>query len=326
MTLPNTPTSTSHNSDELPETGSPALVDQFVDAVLDGGSEGAAVELLSDLSRTGVQRLQERWSSIPDVDRLVLVQTLAHDAQDNVERNYDRVLLVAFDDSEADTRLAAVEALGDLESASFLELILARIEFEEDDRVRAAQASALGRFVLLSEVGTIETADDERLREVLIRLAREDSALEVRRRALESAGGYVDDDDVSELIQDAYDSAEHEMIVSAIHAMGRQCAPRFLEIIHGEMESDEPEIRYEAAVAAGSIGSERSVLLLIDLLRDDDPEVRMAAIAALGAIGGQTAIRTLRTLTEDDSETIAEAAELALEEAQIGSSPFRPIL
>jgi HEAT repeat protein len=319
-------TSPSNGEGDRSASGAPEHVDTLIDQVLDSGSETAAVQLLSDLTRAGAARLRERWPTIPEAERLFLVQLLAQDADVNLDNNYDRVMLVALDDPLPETRLAAVEGLTELESPAFLDLLINRVEAEEDIRVRAAQASALGRFALKVELGELDDADSERVRTLLLRLLASDPALDVRRRALESIGYIADDDSIAELIQQAFDSGDHAMRVSAIHAMGCQSSADWLDIIHEEMESEEPEIRYEAVIAAGMIGSERSVLDIIDLLRDEDAEVRMAAIAALGAIGGRTAINTLRKLAQDDAPAVAEAAEAALEEAQLTSSPFRPIL
>lgn len=320
------PSFTSPNDGDGLAKGTPGHVDIFVSEVLDSGSETATVQLLSDLTRAGVDRLQERWSTIPESERLFLVQLLAQDADTNAENNYDRALLVALDDALADTRLAAIEGLAELESLAFLDLLLERIGREEDDRIRAAQAAALGRFALLAELGELEDSERERVKTTLLKLYTTDPSPEVRRRALESVAYIAADDSIAKYIQQAFESGNHALRVSALYAMGRQSSADWLEILHDELESEEPDLRYEAVMAAGMIGSERSVLNVIDMLRDEDPEVRMAAITALGAIGGRTAMNTLRTLAQDDSPAIAEAAEAALDEAQLTSNPFRPII
>jgi len=294
--------------------------------IMDGGSEAAAVHLLSDLNRAGADGLRERWPTIPESERLFLVQLLAQDAEATIEHNYDRSLLVALDDPLSDTRLAAIEALAELESPAFLNLLLTRVEREDDDRVRAAEVAALGRFALLAELAEIDDDDRSRIHEILMRVLTADPAADVRRRALESVSYLSNDERISEHIQRSFDSGDHDMRISAIYAMGRQSSIEWLETVHDELDSAEPDIRYEAVTAAGMIGSERSVLNVIDLLRDEDPEVRMAAIAALGSIGGRTAINTLRTLAQDDSPVIADAADAALEEAHATDNPFRPIL
>jgi HEAT repeat protein len=203
--------------------------------------------------------------------------------------------------------------------------LLSIIEQEPDDRVRAAEAMALGRFALQAELDELDPQICDPVRESLGRVLTDDPSPDVRRRALESAGYLAGDPEIIRRIEEAYDSGEHMLRVSALHAMGRQADTRWLDILHDEFTSDDPELRFEAVTAAGTIGEERSVVELIDRLRDDDVEVQMAAIAALGAIGGKFAISALRRLTEDDSEAIADAAEDALEEALIAANPMRPL-
>lgn len=284
------------------------------------------VEPLSDLSRTAAAYFAERWPELPTEIRRSAVMAMRDDAEQQIEHNYHRALLVALRDVDAETRLAAIDGLAELESPAFCEALLELVEDEPDERVRAAQALALGRFALKAELEELDEDAATRVRDTLKRLIDNDSAAGVRRRALESAGYFSEDDEIVQHIENAYESDNHSMRVSALHAMGRQSDVRWLDIVHHELTSDEPELRFEAVTAAGSIGEERSVIDLIDRLRDDDVEVRMAAIAALGAIGGQLAINTLRKLTEDDSEAIADAAEDALEEAQILSNPLRPLM
>jgi HEAT repeat protein len=268
--------------------------------------------------------LAERWPNLAQSTRLAVVEAMREDAETNIEHNYDRALLVALQDTEPEIRLAALEGLAELESSSFCDYLLAHVEAEPDDRVRASEAMALGRFSLLCELDELDEETANRVRSILVSLLDLDPSAEVRRRALESAGYLAGDPDIAERIDAAYESGNHAMQVSALHAMGRQADTRWLDTIHHEFSSDDPELRYEAVTAAGTIGSERSVVELIDRLRDDDVEVQFAAIAALGSIGGRLAISALRRLTEDDSTAIVDAAEAALEEAELTSNPLRP--
>lgn len=291
------------------------------------GSTGPMlVEPLSDLSRSAARYLAERWPTLPAAVRLAAVNAMREDADAHIEHTYGRALLVALKDADPAIRLAALEGLTELESPSFRDVLLTNIESEPDDRVRASEAMALGKFVLLCEHEEGDEATSDRLRQSLLALLQHDPSAEVRRRALESVGYLAGDREVIRRIDDAYESGDHGMRVSALHAMGRQADTRWLDIVHDEFTSDDPELRFEAVTAAGTIGSERSVVELIDRLRDDDIEVQMAAIASLGAIGGRLAVSALRRLTEDDSPAIVDAAEAALEEAELSSSPLRPLM
>lgn len=308
-----------------PSDDSQGAVDRALDQIAHA-SGSMLVEPLSDLGRTAAAYLAERWPQLPPATRLAAVKAMREDAEAHIEHTYDRALLVALDDAEAEVRLAALEGLAELETPAFCDYLLTHVESESDERVRAAEAMALGRFALMSEMDELEESDAERVRDILLSLLTRDSSREVRRRALESAGYLAGDPEVARAIDESYESGNHAMRVSALHAMGRQADTRWLDIVHGEFTSEDPELRYEAVTAAGTIGHERSVIELIDRLRDDDTEVQLAAIASLGAIGGKLAMSALRRLTEDDSPAIVDAAEEALEEAELASNPLRPMM
>lgn len=316
----------STSTNQLPDENSQDAIDRVL-ARLGSTSDGAMlVEPLSDLSRAAAAYLAERWPELPAATRRAAVRAMREDAELQIEHNYDRALLVAMHDEDAETRLAALDGLAELESPTFCSALLASIDHEPDERVRAAKAIALGRFALQAELNELDEQSADRVRETLLRLLEGDPSREVRRRALESSGYLADDPDVVREIDNAYESGDHALRVSALHAMGRQADTRWLDLVHHELTSDDPELRYEAVLAVGTIGDERSVVELIDRLRDDDVEVQMAAIASLGAIGGRLAISALRKLTEDDSPAIVDAAEDALEEAQLTSNPLRPLM
>jgi HEAT repeat protein len=316
----------STSSSQFPEAGSREAVERVLADYSAATDPSASIEGLSDLDRAAAAYLTERWPELPLDTRQALVSTMCADAEQHIEHTYDRALLVALGDQSAEIRLSALEGLAELESQVFLEVLLRDIEREPDAGVRAAEAMALGRFALQCELDVLAPEFADRVREILLQLVEEDESTEVRRRALESAGYFAEDAEVIREIEHAYESEIHTMKVSALHAMGRQADSRWLDIVHDELTSDDPELRYEAVVATGSIADERSVVELIDWLRDDDVEVQLAAIASLGMIGGRLAISALRRLVEDDSPAIVDAAEAALEEAQLTSAPLRPLM
>lgn len=307
-------------------SGTTEHVERLVDQTTGRSAGDPEIETLSDLDRPSANLLRERWTEMPDADRARLTRAMVEDAEQHVERNYNRVFLVALGDENPETRLAAVEGLWEYEAPDLLEHLLQHVEAELDDRVRTAQIVALGRFAALGALEELEPGQVERLKDVLLRLADDDESLEVRRRAIESMGYFSGDDEIAGIIEDAYHSGIHESRVSAIHAMGRQATTRWLDICLDNLRDDEPEIRYEAVTAVGIIGEPRTVSAVIDLLADPDAEVRLAAIGALGAIGGPMAVNTLRRLTREDDPAIVEAAEDALQEAQLISNPLRPLI
>ncbi len=145
---------------------------------------------------------------------------------------------------------------------------------------------------------------------------------EVRGRALEALGA-SGKDWVHDMIEDAYESGDRRMSISAVHAMGRNADLNWLPAIFAEMESEDGEMRFEAAVAAGSLADEEAIPRLVDLSHDDDAEVQEAAIAALGQIGGPAARSALHGIAgEHSDERVLESVRDALSEADFVEDPL----
>jgi HEAT repeat protein len=239
-----------------------------------------------------------------------------------VDLNFDAVFFAALEDEDAAARADAVRGLWEYEGGDLIAPLLRLLEKDEEPEVRSEAALALGRFVVLSELGGLREEQFQQV-EAGLRRALEDELEvdEVRGRALEAigAGGRPW---VEQAIQHAYESEAPRLRVSAIHAMGRSCDGRWLPLLIEELANDEPEIRYEAAAALGSLADRRVVSHLAPLLRDPDLEVREAVIAALGQIGGSEAKLLLRPLLRDASASVQEAAAAAVAEADFDFDPL----
>lgn len=280
------------------------------------------VAQLSDLSRALVPAFRDLWASSPVSTRRYLVTLMEEMAENNVELNFRRVLEIALRDPDPEVRARAVSGLWEEDDPQLLDRLLDLLPIEEEEPVREAIAVLLGRFSYLASVGQLDERRASRLRQALLALARDDTALAVRRRALEAIGYFGDDPDIVELITEAYDAPEHELRVSAIYAMGKSLDRRWLPHVLAELESEEPELRYEAARACGEFGAAEAVDPLIALVDDPDREVQAAAIGALGQIGGPVAINVLRRLARSADPVVREAAEEALTQAVYEEDPL----
>jgi len=268
------------------------------------------------------EALRSAWVEIEAARREQLVRQLVELAEDNVELNFDAVYMVALEDETATVRAGAVRGLWEYEGRDLMGRLLELLERDEEPEVRAEAALALGRFVLMSEVGSLAERHVKRVEQGLRRAVEDDLEMEeVRARALEAIGPR-DAPWVAEAIEEAYESEARRLRVSAVHAMGRSCQTRWLPTLIRELESEEAEMRYEAATALGTLADRRAALRLAALLHDPDQEVREAAIWALGQIGGTEAKRLLRELLADPSPAIAEAAAAAVAEADFAEDPL----
>jgi HEAT repeat protein len=181
------------------------------------------------------------------------------------------------------------------------------ITFMQDDSdplVRAAAASALGRYVYLGMLEELPASQIKRVEKSLLNVIHGEDELEVRRRALEALA-YSSRPEVAELIAAAYHSDDAKMRVSAVFAMGRTSDAGWTPQVRAELESPEPEMRFEAARAAGEMELADAEPALAELAGDPDRQVSEAAIWSLSQVGGDFARETLTQLLEqaDDEDT-----------------------
>ncbi|MDO8611954.1 MAG: HEAT repeat domain-containing protein [Dehalococcoidia bacterium] len=282
----------------------------------------AGLQQLASLEREQPAALRGAWPQIEAERRRQVVHLLVELAEDNVDLDFDAVFFVALEDEDAAVRADAVRGLWEYEGRDLIAPLLRLLEKDEEPEVRTEAALALGRFVVLSELGSLREEHFQQVEEGLRRALEDELEVdEVRGRALEAIGA-SDRPWVEQAIQATYESEAPRLKVSALHAMGRSCDGRWLPVLIEELANDDPEVRYEAATALGSLADRRVVAHLAPLLRDPDLEVREAVIAALGQIGGGEAKLLLRPLLRDASPSVQEAAAAAVAEADFGQGPL----
>jgi hypothetical protein len=274
---------------------------------------------LSDLSRSQVAEFHAAWHELSPKRRLALITAMVEQAETNIHLIFHAALRACLTDGDAQVRRLAIEGLWEDERVSLVPSLSNLLANDPSDDVRAAAATALGRFVLLGVLGDI-AEESARQAEDALNAAWERSGepVSVRRRVLESLAP-TDTTDLHVLIGDAYYSDDELMRQSAIFAMGRSANPRWNKVVLSELNSREAAIRFEAAEAAGEMAIRAAVQPLIQRLDDPDKDVREAAALALGKIGGPAARRALETLVAGDDERLAEAAAEALEELLFNS-------
>ncbi len=264
----------------------------------------ASLYHLSDLSRTDQEALEAVWPELSVERRQAIVQDLQEISEANFEVSFDSVFRMALDDESPEVRAVAIRALWESEDPTLMAPFINFMQNDLDPMVRAAAASALGRFVYLGELEELPAAQTQRVEEALLAVIDGDDVLEVRRRALEALA-YSSRPEVPGLIAAAYSSDEVQMRVSALFAMGRSADGQWARQVRTELESPLPEMRYEAARAAGELELALAGPQLAELTNDDDPQVREAAIWSLGQLGGDFARETLTQLLEqaEDEDT-----------------------
>lgn len=302
-----------------------SLVGEAIAAIQDGDLSQTQVARLSDLSRDNERALAAAWDSIPEANRVDLVRRFDELSEERVELNFGRALRIALGDSSAVVRQLAVAGLWEDESSDLLGRLREILENDESPDVRAQAAAALERFASKAAVGSLDDRVASELRnELHLSASQAGAPYAVQRRALESLGPYASDPEVSSLIMEAFDSADHGLQCSALYAMGRSQELRWLPIILEQLESEDPEIRFEAARAAGLLGSADALPVLLQAARDEDAEVRHVAISSIGQIGGRGAVRALERLAEDAGEADLELIEAAIDDVNTLLEPLQP--
>jgi HEAT repeat protein len=288
------------------------------------GMPGAVIVYgLSNLSDDDLERLKPMWELILPETRARILNTLVDVSEANFELDYRAIGLFSLNDNDALVRKAAIEVLWEDESFELMNKLVNMAQWDESAMVRAAAASALGRFILLGELGDLPEDKVIPAQDAVVNLwIDSNEEVEVRRRALEAVAN-CGHEIVRDAIEEAYQSHEQLMRVSAIFAMGRTYDERWNDVILREMDNPVPEIRYEAARASGELEITEAIPRLARLAANDDREVKEAAIWSLGEIGGREAMRVLDRLAEDadnaEDDALLEAIEDAIANASLVS-------
>lgn len=266
----------------------------------------------SDLNKKDSAALEAAWPDVPVERRRGLVQDLGEISEANFEVTFEAVFRLGLEDEDAEVRATSIRSLWEVEEPDLIAPLIDFLQHDPDANVRAAAASALGRFVYLGELEEIPPAQAHRVEDELLASIRGPDDLEVRRRALEAIG-FSSRPEVAGLIREAYTSSEPKLRVSSVFAMGRSADIQWASQVCAELEDGTPEMRFEAARAAGELELAQAVPGLEQLIEDGDPQVREAAIWSLGQVGGDRARQVLTDVLEqadeDEQDFIQEALD-----------------
>jgi hypothetical protein len=277
--------------------------------------DGLALSILYRLSDLGPDDLAEfcqGWDEVGEERRRIIIRHLADITEENFQVDFTNIFAFCLGDKAPAVRLAALDGLWDAERPALVEPLVRLMLADPDEEVRTLASATIGHFILLAEWDIIPLKSTDQAIEALLSVMDEpETPSAIYRAALESLSP-SSHERVPSLVEDAYDSGDHKLQISAIYAMGRTANKRWLPIILDEMVSSSLEMRVEAARAAGGIGNQEAVSELADLVADEDLEVRLAAVTAMGQIGGRLAIGILEQM---DGDPDFADAQFAIEEA-----------
>ena len=287
----------------------------------DGPFPAATIYSLSNIQEEEFRRLTTAWGGFPVERRRSLMHRIAEVTETNFDMDFREVTRLALTDLDDEVREIAIESTWIDESTDMCNRLITMASADISPSVRAAAASALGRYILQGELEEFDAGVARQAQNVAIKLyqnPKED--LEVRRRALEAVSNCTRDG-VDDMIEEGYASEHRAMRISAIYAMGRSYDSRWVDTVLQELSSDDPEIQFEAARAAGELEIKQAIPMLAELVSSDDREILEIAVWSLGEIGGSEANRLLEDLHEQaqerEDESLMEAIEEAMEAANL---------
>lgn len=279
---------------------------------------------LSNLENESIRRLTPVWNGLKTAFRRKVLRELVEASEANFELDYSALGAFALNDEDPSVRVAAVELLWEEDSVEFLHRLQELVLYDESADVRAAAASALGRYILAGELGDFDEEEAFKAQETVANiLNNSDEDIDVRRRALEALSN-SSNEMLPDAIREAYDHPDHRMQVSAIFAMGRSYDEKWNDTVLQHLDSEDDEMRYEAARAAGELEIEAAVRKLTNIALGDEREIQEVAIWSLGEIGTKEASRTLERLASEakrkHDDELLEVIEDALDTASMSSN------
>jgi HEAT repeat protein len=278
----------------------------------------------SDLEGKELTLFLKAWPRLPLWRRQALMEDLLELGKADDLLSFENIARNTIIDEDPQVRLMAVQILWEFEERDLVPGYLQLLQSDPVTEVRAASASGLGRYVYLGELDRLPAEMRGEIEDHLLHVFLHDPAVLVQCRALESVG-FSSRSEIASLIESAFNSNDHDLMASALIAMGRSMDSHWETSILSMLNNTQPSLRAEAARAAGELEIEEAVSTLIELTTDSEEYVRSAAIWSLSEIGGERARHSLeKLLQETDDDLEADFLESALDNIAFtnGMRPF----
>lgn len=296
--------------------------EQVIEALLDKEHPFPAgfLRSFSDLSPKNLRELIQVWPQVNRERKVALFEDLESIAESDTLVSFDELAKMALTDPDPAVRVLSIRSLWECEDAKLVPIFSELMLGDPAEDVRAAAASALGKYVYLGELETIpEILRISNVQNLLDVVTGED-LLMVRRRALESLG-FSNHTQVPELIQKAASTEDTQWLTSALYAMARSENAQWSEFILSQLNSPDSEVQFEAIRAAGELEIDEARDKLLERLEDaiDDPDLRYAIIWSLSQIGGDGVKQKFENLIEKAAnEEEVEWLEKGLDNLELG--------
>lgn len=270
---------------------------------------------LSMMNKANLLEFETAWPAIDPDRRRIIAQQLVDIAEQSFEVDFSPIFLLALKDPDSEVQAIAIGGLWEDESSDLIPTFVYLLKQGQTSKVKAAAATALGRYIYLGELEEIDDTALMVVEQALLEAIRQPNEdIEVIRRAIEAIA-FSSREGIEQIIENAYYHEDERMRVSAVFSMGRSYNSKWKSIILTELDNANPAIRFEAVRACGELELKAAVEQLIELIDiEADSAVLQNAVWALGQIGGFKAQELLEHLTESPDEAISTVAEEALNE------------
>jgi HEAT repeat protein len=269
----------------------------------------------SDMDIPSLEILKQSWPAISVNRKIALLEDLEELMEADTLVSCDALATFAMEDGEPRVRSQAIHLLWDCEDPRLIPIFMDILENDPVEMVRAAAASALGKFILLGELEEIPREKSDPVVAKLLEVIQRKPEGEIQRKALESLG-YSCEDVIPQLITEAMQKDDPQWTASALFAMGRSLDNRWDKIVLEHINHPDLSIQIEAIRAAGELELSAANELLFDLLDDEngDSELLYHIYWALSKIGGKGVRERLeQELEETVDEYLMDVLDMALE-------------
>lgn len=274
----------------------------------------------SDLTPVSLHELKGVWPLIKTERKVSLLEDLENIAESDTLVSFDEFAKYTLTDPDPAVRVLSIRLLWECEDPRLISIFTELMLSDDAEDVRAAAASAMGKYVLLGELESIN--ENLRISSVqnLIDVVNGDDLPMVRRRALESLG-YSSHPKVADLILHASEQKDTQWLTSALYAMARSADDKWSNIVISYLDSKDSEVLFEAVRAAGELELEDARDTLLEKLDEitDDGDLRLAVIWSLSQIGGETVKKKFEELAEKcTDEEEADWLDKAIDNLELG--------
>jgi HEAT repeat protein len=297
---------------------------QYIEQILDPDELLIKSDLirLSSFNESELHFLDSSWNNSDVKRRRRIASDLLGISMEHQSLDFSRIFTILLSDSDSAVRVKAIKGLAEEEDQYLIPRFVQLLHQDSAAEVRSAAAEALGKLAMLGELEKLTKERTEQVyRGLLETLDKKGEPINVKNAAL-MAIAPLEMPRVKGLIEEFYHGENPEQKIAAIYAMGLNCNRTWLTALTGELHNEDPEVRFAASRALGELAEEDSVLYLSEMVDDEDPRVQEAAIQSIGEIGGEEASEFLNMLLHDPRQKIRRAAKSALQETEFCENPL----